>query len=89
MKKPSLFLILLALLFALAVPGMAADGPFTVEVPVEIALEILVIPVEGLLYRAAKKSGFSFPKPFLLALICNLSSYSFGLVLNAVRAAVR
>ena len=57
--------------------------------PVEIALEILVIPVEGLLYCAAKKSGFSFPKPFLLALICNLSSYSFGLVLNAVRAAVR
>ena len=57
--------------------------------PVEIALEILVIPAEGLLYRAAKKNGFRFPKPFLLALICNLSSYGFGLILNAVRAAIR
>ncbi len=53
--------------------------------PVEIALEILVIPAEGLLYRAAKKSGYSFPKPFLLALVCNLSSYGFGLILNALR----
>ena len=57
--------------------------------PVEILLEILVIPTEGLLYRAAKKSGFRFNKPFLLALVCNLSSYSFGLILNAVRAAIR
>ncbi len=57
--------------------------------PVEILLEILVIPAEGLLYRAAKKSGFHFSRPFLLALVCNLSSYGFGLALNAVRAAIR
>ena len=53
--------------------------------PVEIALEILVIPAEGLIYRAAKRNGFAFPKPFLLALVCNLSSYGFGLILNAIR----
>ena len=57
--------------------------------PVEILLEILVIPAEGLLYRAAKKSGFSFKRPFLLALVCNLSSYGIGLIINAVRAVLR
>ena len=54
--------------------------------PVEILLEILVIPAEGLLYRAAKKSGFDFRKPFLLALCCNLSSYGIGLLVNFFRA---
>ena len=54
--------------------------------PVEIALEILVIPAEGLLYRAAKKSGFAFERPFLLALACNACSYGFGPLLNFLRA---
>ena len=53
--------------------------------PVEILLEILVIPAEGLIYRAAKKSGFDFRKPFLLALCCNLSSYGIGLLVNFFR----
>ena len=57
--------------------------------PVEILLEILVIPAEGLLYRAAKKSGFRFPKPFLLALLCNLSSYGIGLLINLIRTLLR
>ncbi len=72
--------LILLLANTLTNPPVVLTCYFFKGMPLQIALEIAVVAVEGLVFRFAT----DFKRPFLFALCCNAFSYLVGILIQYI-----